>query len=186
MNVSKVRIPNFVRNVVVTAPLLLATQAAMPKSYGLQEDLFVKSEKIEKKDTNELSPRIKIDGQVVYPVMVVDLSDKLLYHYDPDGYLLEEYPVRFVENAIKPGINIVELTKHDYGEGITSPKIILTKINQNNGRVAKAPQQVIVGSKGTTKDDDSGIFTNVVLVDNKVAQKITEFLSDEQFILIRK
>jgi len=186
MNVSKVRIPNFVRNVVVTAPLLLATQIAMPKSFGLQEDVFIKSNKIEKKENNDLSPGVKIDGQIVYPALVVDLSDELLYHYCPDGFLIEEYPVRFVKDKIKPGINAIEVTEHDYGEQRTSPKIVLTKINQSNGRVAKESPQVIVGSKGETIADDCGIFANVVLVDNETAHKITEFLTDEQFVLIRK
>ena len=51
MNVAKVRIPSIIKNIAVTAPLLFATQVAMPKSYGLQEDVFVKSEKVEKKET---------------------------------------------------------------------------------------------------------------------------------------
>lgn len=186
MKISKVQIPTLIKNVALTAPLLLATNPIKAQN-NLEYDVFQKTE-ITKTiaSPNELSPAVKIDGKKVYPAIVVDLSDKQLYHYDLDGYLVDSYPVRFVEDKIETGINVINITEHDYGYGRTSPKIILTEINRSNGKVAKTHQQVIVGSKGESREDDSGVFTNVVLVDNETAHKITEFLTEEQYVLIRR
>ena len=186
MKVSKVQIPNFVKTIVAATPLLMATQGLAAQSVGLQKDVFIKSDKKEVVDVNDESPAVKIDGHTIYPALVVDISDETLYHYDLDGYLLDSYPVKLVENKIKPGINLVDITEHNYGEGRTSPKILLSEINRSNGRVLNQPQQVIVGSEGETINDDKGIFSNVVLVDNQVAHKISENLTNEQFVLIRK
>lgn len=186
MKISKIQIPNFIKTTVATAPLLLATQGFAAQNSILQEDVFEKSKKQEKVEPNSLSPAVKIDGHTIYPALVVDISDETLYHYDLDGCLINEYPIRLVEDEIKPGINVIDITKHNYGDGRTSPKIILSEVKRSNGRVLNQHQQVIVGSKGETIEDDKGLFSNVVLVDNQVAHKISENLTDEQFVLIRK
>jgi hypothetical protein len=186
MKISKVQIPSFIKNVAITAPLLLATNSIKAQNNNLEHDVFQRTETVEKVAPNEISPTIKIDGKKVYPALVVDISDKQLYHYDLDGYLINSYPVRFVEDKIKPGINIIEIKEHDYDYNISSPKIILTEVKKSNGRIANTHQQVIVGSKGRTINDDIGIYTNVVLVDKQTAKTITEFLTEEQYVLIRK
>ena len=186
MKISKVQIPNFIKTAVATVPILLATQGLAAQSVGLQKDVFEKTDKKEKVDPNTFSPMVRIDGHKVFPALVVDISDKKLYHYDLDGCLIDEYPVRLVEDKIKPGINLIDITEHDYGYGWKASKFYLTEVKRSNGRVTHKPQQVIVGSKGDTIYDDYGVYTNVVLVDNEVASNLSKNLTEEQFVLIRK
>ena len=186
MKISKVQIPSFIKNVALTAPLLLATETIKAQNNNLQQDVFQKSNKIEAADINTFSPRIKIDGKHIYPALVVDISDGMLYQYDYDTSLIGSYPVRMSKKDIEPGINTIDITAHHYPAQQATPKIILTKINRSSGKVAKTHQQVIVGSESEKAKDDWGIATNVILTDKNVAKKITKFLTNEQFVLIRK
>ena len=71
-------------------------------------------------------------------------------------------------------------------EGNASPlKPKKQKIKKINGKDANTQGQVLVGGKDENIYDDN-IFTNVILMDNDNAKKVTEFLSDEQYVLIRK
>ena len=88
MKVSKVQIPNFVKTIVAATPLLMATQGLAAQSVGLQKDVFIKSDKKEVVDVNDESPAVKIDGYTIYPVLVVDISDETLYHYDLEKRLI--------------------------------------------------------------------------------------------------
>lgn len=187
MKVMKVQIPNLIKNVALTAPLFLATQGVVAQR-TLQKDVFEK----EPKSNNELVntdnvsfPAVKIAGTTVYPALVLDLSEKQMYHYDLGTDLVDVYPINFVEDKIKTGINLVDVAKHQYNDGTIVEKIYLTPVNKLNGRPAEAPTQVIVGDKDSNLEN-SILFTNVIFVDNNDAKKITEFLTEEQFVLIRK
>ena len=187
MKVMKVQIPNLIKNVMLTAPLLLATQGVVAQT-GLQKDVFEKEPKCKRElieDPNAVSPMIRIAGKKVYPALVVDLSEKQLYHYDLSGDLVDVYPVDFIEDKIKTGINLVDVTKHNYGNGKVAEKFYLTPVNRLNGRIADAPTQTIVGSKNADNNEKVR-YTNVITINNEQAKKITKILKDDQFILIRK
>lgn len=190
MKVTRVQIPNLIKNVVLTTPLLFATQNLSADSFVQERDVFVKNENIKSPknslEANALSPEVRLAGTTVYPALVIDLSDKLLYHYDLSTDLIDAYPIRFVENEINPGLNLVSIEKHVYDKDNIAEKILLTEINKSNGKVVKTHQQVIVGAKQKDIKDESGIFTNVILINNDDAKKITELLTEEQYVLIRK
>ena len=182
MKISKIQIPTFVKNLAITAPLLLSTQALIAQTNQQQEDVFIKSEEIDIDRKDELSPRLRVAGQDVYPALVIDLSEKQLYHYSLNTMIDDVFPVDFIKGKIKAGLNLVTVTKHDYGNGDIVEKIYLTPINRVNGKPAEAPTQVLIGENQKYK----GRFTNVMYIDNDAAKKITEFLTEEQFVLIRK
>lgn len=187
MKVMKVQIPNLIKSALLTTPLLFATQSTVAQ-VGLQKDVFEKEPKSRKElveDPNAISPTVKIAGKKVYPALVVDLSEKQLYHYDLGTDLIDVYPIDFVEDKIKTGINVVDITKHDYGSGPLAEKIYLTPVNRITGRVADSPTQTIVGAK-KSKLENNIHFTNVILINNEHAKKVTEILTENQFVLIRK
>ena len=184
MKISKVQIPSFIKNIALTAPLLFATNNVLAQN-SLKQDVFEKSEKINYTDKTSFSPKVKIDGNTVYPAIVVDISEKKLYSYDLDGTLIDEFPVKLCEKEIVPGINTIEITKHIYNKSKSTPKIILSKVRRINGRVVNMHKQVIVGSEGKRIQDDYGIFTNVVLVDRDVAKKITKNLLKIEHIFLK-
>lgn len=184
MKISKVQIPNLIKNLALTAPLLYATNTVVANN-NLSQDVFEKSPKVENVERNALSPKVRIAGKVVYPALVVDISDSKLYQYDLDGVLINEYPVRLIENKIQSGINLITKDKHDYGYGIIAEKVYLTKVDRLTGRPDKKATQVIVGAKNENFNDNC-LFTNVILIDNNSAKNITKDLTEEQFILIRK
>lgn len=190
MKITKVQIPNLIKNIALTTPFLLATSTTLAKDTSLDRDVFIKKEQVgSPKDTREsivMAPSVKLAGTTVYPAIVIDLSDRQVYHYDHSTFLIDSYPIRFCEDHINTGLNLVDIKKHNYDGDNIAEKIVLTEINQTNGRVKDTHQQVLVGAKNANIYDDTQIFTNVILINNDSAKKITDLLTDEQYVLIRK
>ena len=190
MKITKVQIPNFIKNAALTVPLLLAASTITAKDTNLNNDVFVKTEQIDSpKDTREsvfMAPAVKLAGTTVYPAIVIDLSDKQVYHYDTSTFLIDSYPIRFCEDQINTGLNLIDIKKHYYNDNNVAEKIVLTEVNRTNGRVKDTHQQVLVGAENANIYDDTHIFTNVILINNDSAKKITDLLTDEQYVLIRK
>ena len=113
MKISKIQVPTLIKNIAITAPLLIASQNLFAQTNKPQQDVFIKSEEVNIDPKDELSPMIKVAGEEKYPVMVIDLSEKQLYHYSLNTIIENVYPVDFIKDKIKPGLNRISVTKHD-------------------------------------------------------------------------
>ena len=180
MKISKVQIPTFIKNIALTAPLLFAVSSANAQDNSLKQDVFEKTTKYSN------APTLRVKGEKITPVAVIDISEQQLYHYNSEASLINTYPVRLCEDDLIPGLNTVEIQeKHKYSNGVEAEKVFLTKINKLNGDPKKLHKQVLVGGQDSNIYDD-GIFTNVVLIDNDSAKKITSSLNGNEYILIKK
>lgn len=201
MKVLNVHIPRIVKNIAVTAPLMLATPLLKAQSQELQADVFEKTESVElinSADSTLLSPGVIVGDDLVYPAVVVDLSEGRLYHYDYDGYLRDVYPIASGKSTTPtiPGLRIIsdieaypyknapKTTKryknpNDYGTHLLN----LSIVDQKTGEITGSNGQFI---HGTFKPSSIGnkVSKGCVRVNNDAIDTLAKSLSKGQYVLI--
>ena len=203
MKIQRIQLPRLVKNVLITAPLLMATQTAKSQQLETPKDVFVKSEieaPIEVPDSMLMSPELNVAGKDIYPALVVDISEGRLYHYDNDTHLKEVYPITSGKKSTptKPALKIIngieeypykaapKATKrykkpNDYGTHLLN----LSIIDPKTGNVIGNDGQFI---HGTFKPSSIGkkVSKGCVRVHNEVIDTLASTLKAGQYVLIKE
>ena len=203
MKIQSIQLPKIIKNVLITAPLLVASQTMKAQQSELQSDVFIKSETpapIEVADSMLMSPELVVAGKLVYPAIVVDISEGRLYHYDYDTNLKDVYPIASGKkstptrpalkkiNAIEkyPYSNAPKSTKryknpNDYGTHLLN----LSKVDPETGNIIGNDGQFI---HGTFKPESIGKRSSkgCIRVQNDVIDALASSLTPGQYVLIRE
>ena len=204
MKVTRVQqIPNLVKSVAVVAPLMFASVSMNAKNMPPERDVFVKSQKtelVEVPDSMLNSPEVAVGDDVIYPAVVVDLSEGLLYHYDLEGYLYDAYPIAQGKSTTptKPGLRVVTgIEKYPYSTANKSTKrsknpgaygpytVCLANVDTKTGKITGSDGQFI---HGTNQPNTIGkkLSKGCVRLENEQVSKLVENLYKEQYVLIRE
>lgn len=203
MRILNIQLPKVVKSLVVMTPLLLATPALKAQNYGQQQDIFCKTldaEFLEVPDSMLLSPEVQVGNDVIYPAIVVDLSEQRLYHYDYDGYLEEVYPVATGKKSTptKPGLRIInDIEVYPYKKAAKSTKrfknpsdygthlLNLSNVDTKTGKITGSDGQFI---HGTFNPASIGKHASkgCVRVHNDVIDLLANSLEKGQYVLFRE
>lgn len=205
MKIQSIQLPKLVKSIAVAAPLLLAAPAIKAQSMNdLQQDVFVKTEEvkddIEIADSMLMSPEILVGDRIVYPAIVVSLSEGRLYHYDNDTYLYNLYPIASGKTSTptKPGLRIInKIEKYPYSD---APRMTKRYKNPNdygthilNLSVVDPDTGNIVGNNGqyihgTFNPSSIGkrVSKGCIRVQNEVIDTLAQTLSVGHYVLIKE
>ena len=200
---NNVQIPKVVKSIAITAPLLLVAPALKAQQMNNEKDVFVKSQEIcasiEAVDSMEFSPELKVGKDIIYPSIVVDISEKRLYHYDYEGYLKDVFPIASGKNSTptKPGLRIIadiedypyekaygtkrKKNPNDYGNHV----LRLKNVDAKTGKIIGEDGQYI---HGTFKPNSIGkkVSNGCVRVYNNVIDTLAYQLDKDQYVLIKE
>lgn len=204
MKVQSIQLPKIIRNIAITAPLLLASPIVNGQNIKtLQKDEFIKSEEfqpIEIADSMFMSPELTVGDKTVYPAIVVNLSEGRLYHYDYDTYLYDVYPIASGKTSTptKSGLRIINnIENYPYNEAPKSTKryknpndygthiLNLSIVDPKTGEITGNDGQYI---HGTFKPDSIGkkVSKGCIRVQNEVIDFLAETLKAGQYVLIKE
>ena len=204
MKVQSIQLPKIIRNIAITAPLLLASPIVNGQNIKtLQKDEFIKSEEfqpIEIADSMFMSPELTVGDKTVYPAIVVSLSEGRLYHYDYDTYLYDVYPIASGKTSTptKSGLRIINnIENYPYNEAPKSTKryknpndygthiLNLSIVDPKTGEITGNDGQYI---HGTFKPDSIGkkVSKGCIRVQNEVIDFLAETLKAGQYVLIKE
>lgn len=210
MKVSSIQIPKIVKNIMVTAPLLLATTTLRAQQQNLlQEDIFVKTatgepvslpSSINVPESLEMSPELIVGGKVVYPAIVVTLSDNRLYYYDPDTNLYDVFSVALGKSSTptKPGLKVInKIEQYPYLDAPKSTKryknpadygtylLNLSNVDSKTGEITGSDGQFI---HGTFSPETIGqnVSKGCIRVHNEALEFMLEALDTGQYVLIKE
>ena len=200
---NNVQIPRMVKNMALAAPLMFITPALRAQQANNEKDVFIKSQEIcaaiEGKDSMEYSPEVKLGDDYIFPSIVVDLSEKRLYHYDYDGYLKDVYPIASGKKLTptKPGLKIIaDIEEYPYKNAYGTRRkrypadygthlLRLKNVDNKTGEIIGEDGQYI---HGTSKPNSIGkkVSKGCVRVYNTVIDTLANQLSKDQYVLIRE
>lgn len=198
-----VQIPKVARNIAFATPLLFASTIVNAQQNSLQQDVFEKSEEFMMNcvaDSMLVSPEVQMGKDIIYPAVVVDLSEGRLYHYDLGGNLQEVFPIASGKKSTptQPGLKIINgIEKYPYS---TAPKatkryknpndygthlLNLSDVDPKTGEIIGSNGQFV---HGTFKRDSIGTKASkgCVRVYNEVIDYLATELEKGQYILIRE
>lgn len=202
MKIMNIQPQKFVKSLALVTPLLLTTPALKAQTFELKQDSFYKSNELlieEPADSMLLSPEVKVANDTIYPAIVVDISERKLYHYDYDGYLEEVYPIASGKKSTptKSGLRIInsieqypyknapKTTKrskkpNDYGTHL----INLSNVDTKTGKIIGSDGQFI---HGTFNPNSIGktVSKGCVRVHNDVIDYLATQLEKGQYVLFR-
>lgn len=204
MKISNMHLPRFVKNVAVAMPLFISPMLGKSQSLpSLDSDVFVKSEELvvpEINDSMELSPEIQIGDEYIYPAVVVDLSENMLYYYDLGGYLADVYPVASGKKSTptKPGLRIITgIEKFPYNKASSKTKryknpenygsnvICLSNVDIKTGKITGSDGQFL---HGTFIPHLLGkrVSNGCIRVHNDIIELLADELDKGQYVLIKE
>ncbi len=200
---NNVQIPRVIKSMAISAPLLLTAQAINAQQTNQEKDVFIKSQEIcasiEGNDSTEFSPELKVGKDVIYPSIVVDLSEKRLYHYDYDGYLKDVYPIAAGKPSTptKPGLKVItdienypyknaygtkrKKNPNDYGNHV----LRLKNVDKKTGCIIGEDGQYIHGTFNR-KSIGKSVSKGCVRVYNEVIDTLSYQLDKGLFVLIKE
>ena len=204
MKVSSISTPKFVKNILISAPLLLSPISNIAVAEQPSKDTFertITQENVIKiHDTNVLAPNIKIGEQSVLPSIVIDKSENKLYLYNSEGYLEKSYTVGLGKTTTPTVVGIRKIVKIESYPYSKAPKI--TKRHQSPSEYG--PNVIVVGIvdpktgeitgydgkfiHGTNKPDSIGKNESkgCVRMNNEDVKELASQLKAGQFVLIRE
>lgn len=198
--INKVQIPNFIKSVAVAVPLLMAAPLTNALVRTPKTDTFEPQRLMVVHKTDELSPAIKVGDNVVYPAVVVDKSENQLYFYDLDGQLDTTFTVG-LGKATTPtheGLRVItDIESYPYLEAPKNTKrhktpadygskvICLANVDKKTGEIVGTDGEFIHGTNQPSsvgKNQSKGC----VRMHNKDVEKLAEWLSVGQYVLVRE
>lgn len=202
--INKIKTPNFIKNIMLAAPLIAAAPFINALEKSPAQDKFEKTtvseEVIPIHPNDSFSPEIKVGDETVYPAIVVDKSENQLYFYDLDGNLdtlfkvglgkpstptdtglkvitrIEDYPYKTASPATKR-----YKTPNDYGPKV----IILDNVDTKTGKIVGYNGEFIHGT-----DQPSSVGKNqskgCIRMYNEDVEKLASWVSKGQYVLVRE
>ena len=201
--INNIHIPKVVKAMAVATPLLLMSPALKAQQYGLQTDVFEKTNyttTFDAPDSMQFSPEVKVANDIIYPALVVDLSENKLYHYNYEGYLYDVYPVASGKESTptKPALKIITgIEEYPYKKAPKSTKryknpndygthlLNLSEVDPITGKIIGSNGQFI---HGTFKPNSIGkkASKGCIRVHNDVIDMLAEYLEKGQYVLIKE
>ena len=201
---NNVQIPRVVQSFMIAAPLLMSNNIIRAQQVSDGKDVFIKSQEIcaaiEGKDPMEFSPEVEVANDIIFPAVVVDLSEKRLYHYDYDGYLKDVYPVAIGKSSTptKTGLRMINnIEKYPYSAAPKTTKraknprdygthlLNLSIVDTETGRLTGNNGQYIHGTNNPNSIGKSA-SKGCIRVYNHVIDTLAKNLSKKQYVLIRE
>lgn len=184
MKIQSVSTNRFLKTALIAVPLLCATFPAKadkkPKS-----DVFVKTLQYEKQFGEKAlpfmieAPALKLGDKEVYPALVVDPNNKILYHYNLNTDLENVYDVSAMP---KDRIDVSGL--HSVKKVLNSKSgktvVILEELDILTGTPIKNSIKYITNTSNKALEPNK-----VIYLDDEVIQTVTQELEEEQYIWIR-
>ena len=203
MKISKIQIPQFVKTLAVVTPLVMASSFSKAQTVEQDSDIFVKSNKISLTDipaSRLESQPIKVGEERIYPAVLVDLSEGILYHYDLECYLIDAYPIASGKKSTptKPGLRkISHIEQYPYDKAPKSTKryknpddygpyvVCLQNIDMKTGEVIGSDGQFI---HGTNQPNSIGkkVSKGCVRLHNKDVEELVDNLYKNQYVLVQE
>lgn len=203
---NNVHLPRVMKNFAIAAPLMFAatTMNAYNQTHqSYTSDVFVKSEEVSTDSIDEsmyISPEVQVGEEIIYPAVVVDLSEGRLYYYDYGADLEEVYPIASGKASTPtiPGLKIITgIEEYPYKTAPKSTKryknpndygthlLHLSDVDMNTGKIVGSNGQFI---HGTFKRDSIGkkASNGCVRVQNEVIDFLATRLEEGQYVLIRE
>ena len=199
-SINKVRVPNFIKNIMVAAPLVLAAPIANALVRTPEKDTFEQQRIIAVHDKVDLSPAIKVANDTIYPAVVIDKSENKLYFYDLDGQLDTTFTVGLGKQTTPThvGLRVVtgiesypyakapENTKRHNNPLGYGPKVIcLANVDPKSGEVIGSDGEFIHGTNqpaSVGKNQSKGCVRML----NEDVKKLSEWLLTGQYVLIKE
>lgn len=198
MKVMNIQLPTIIKNVIATAPLLVATATTNKLlAQTPQQDEFIKTEQTD--SIPELSPMLKVADKEVYPAVVVDLSRKELFYYDRDGYLESVYPVAVGKKSTPTSLGIRQIRdieEYPYSSAIGTkrkknpieygPKLLnLGIIDETSGKIIGADGKFI---HGTNRPNSIGknASKGCIRLNNDDIIELADKVKAGQYVLIQE
>lgn len=197
------KIPNIVKSMAVAAPLIFATPLLKAQRQELKVDVFEKtqtSQNFEIPDSMLETSCVKVGDSYVYPAVVIDLSEGILYHYDLEGYLYNTFPVATGKSSTptKPGLRIVtgienypyknapRATKRRQNPNDYGPHVVcLANVDTKTGKITGSDGQFI---HGTNQPNSIGkkASKGCIRLSNENVSELVQRLYKDQYVLIRE
>ena len=200
MKISAINTPKIVKQLAVTAPLLLATPVIKAQNNTLNKDVFEKQNiEMIQADSTELSPCLKVGEKEIYPAIVVDISENQLYYYDRDGYLEDILPVATGKKSTPTdkGLRIISgIEDYPYSDAIGTkrrknpieygPKVIrLDIVDEKSGNITGSNGEFI---HGTNKPNSIGKYASkgCIRLDNDTVLALADKVKTGQYVYIKE
>lgn len=205
MKINKTIIPkfsNYYKDFLLITPLLILPIKSNCLERSPEADSFIRDERIEEiylNDSVNVSPELKIGNDTIYPAIVIDKSENILYSYNLDTELDTIYNVGLgkLNTPTKTGVRIITgIESYPYKDAPTGTKrknnpdtygsklLTLDIVDEKSGKTS-FNDQFIHGTnnpKSIGKNHSSGC----IRMNNKDIEKLVDRVFVGQYVLIKE